>query len=59
MLPLLILFLLPGGSMAAGLLFWMLAFLSVLLVWFILGRPADEELNSCELIGSFEVLYHV
>lgn len=44
MLPLLILFLLPGGSMATGLLFWLLAFLSVALVWSFLGRPADDGL---------------
>jgi hypothetical protein len=44
MLPLFILFFLPGGSIATGLLFWMLAFLSVLLVWFVLGRPADDGL---------------
>jgi membrane-associated protease RseP (regulator of RpoE activity) len=45
-LPLLILFLLPAGSMAAGVWFWLLAFLSVLLIWSILGRPADEQLTA-------------
>jgi membrane-associated protease RseP (regulator of RpoE activity) len=44
MLPLLILFLLPAGSMAAGLWFWLVALLSVLLVWSVLGRPEDEGL---------------
>src|SRR5688572_112635 len=32
------------GSMATGLLFWLLALLSVALVWSILGRPADDGL---------------
>ena len=44
MLPLLVLFLLPGGSMAGVLWFWLLAFLAVLLIWSMLGRPPDDDL---------------
>src|SRR5262245_47476358 len=45
MLPVLILFLLPGGSMAGARWFWLLAVLIVLLVWSMLGRPADDGLQ--------------
>ena len=44
MLPLFILFFLPGGSIATGLLFWLFVLLSVVLVWSVLGRPADDGL---------------
>jgi hypothetical protein len=44
MLPLLIFFLLPAGSLAAGMWFWLVALLSILLVWSVLGRPEDEGL---------------
>ena len=44
MLPLLVLFLLPGGSMAGVLWFWLLALVAVLLIWSMLGRPPDDDL---------------
>jgi membrane-associated protease RseP (regulator of RpoE activity) len=44
MLPLFILFFLPGGSIATGLLFWLLVLLSVVLVWSVLGRPPNDGL---------------
>ena len=44
LLPLLVLFLLPGGSMAGVLWFWLLAFVAVLLIWSMLGRPPNDDL---------------
>lgn len=43
-LPLLVLFLLPGGSMVGALWFWLMAFLMVLLIWSVLGRQPDDDL---------------
>ena len=43
-LPLLILFLLPAGSMAGVLWFWPLAFFAILIMWLLLGRPSDDRL---------------
>jgi membrane-associated protease RseP (regulator of RpoE activity) len=43
-LPLLILFLLPAGSMAGVVWFWLLAFFAILTTWLLLGRPSDDRL---------------
>jgi len=43
-LPLLILFLLPAGSMAGILWFWPLAFFAIVIMWLLLGRPSDDRL---------------
>jgi membrane-associated protease RseP (regulator of RpoE activity) len=43
-LPLLILFLMPAGSMAGALWFWPLIFFSILIMWVLLGRPSDDRL---------------
>ena len=43
LLPLVILFLLPGGHMMGGMLgFWMLMLLTLMVVWMLLGVPADS-----------------
>jgi membrane-associated protease RseP (regulator of RpoE activity) len=41
-LPLLILFLLPAGSFASVVWFWMFAFLTIVMLWLLMGRPADN-----------------
>jgi membrane-associated protease RseP (regulator of RpoE activity) len=41
-LPLLILFFLPGGTIIGAIWFWLFAFLTILLLWSMMGRPEDE-----------------
>jgi membrane-associated protease RseP (regulator of RpoE activity) len=52
LLPLVILFLLPGGEMISGIgWFWLLLLLCFLMSWMMLGRPESEEepVRSCRL----------
>jgi membrane-associated protease RseP (regulator of RpoE activity) len=41
-LPLILLFLLPGGSVVHALWFWVVALVSIVLLWTLMGRPADD-----------------
>ena len=43
-LPMLLAFLLPAGSVAGAIWFWLLALGTVLLIWTVMGRPADEDI---------------
>ena len=58
MLPLLILFFLPGGSFAGAAWFWVLALLTILLLWSMLGRPRDEDLGSQPTARTLKVDEH-
>jgi hypothetical protein len=42
-LPLVALFLLPAGTAAQAIWFWPFAMLILLLLWFLIGRPRDED----------------
>ncbi|HWR54050.1 MAG TPA: site-2 protease family protein [Bryobacteraceae bacterium] len=41
-LPILVLFLLPTGAMMGAVWFWLVVALTVVLIWNVLGRPANE-----------------
>lgn len=42
LLPLMILFLMPGGALMTGMWFWMVLLLSFWMIWLFLGVPASE-----------------
>lgn len=42
MLPLMILFMMPGGALLGGMWFWMVLLFCFLMVWMLLGVPGDE-----------------
>ena len=42
-LPAVLLFLLPEGGIAGALWFWLLALLTIVVLWVVVGRPADTD----------------